>query len=233
MKRRWVALAAVAGAIGVWFWSGENPRVRAASASDGDCVEIALWNNGFHTDLTFPADVLPLDHPLRQLAPDAKYLLVGWGDERFFMSDGTDMWLGAQALLPGGATTINLVAGDQPVATFYRPKDLIPVAISGEGAAALAQRFADTLQLDPSGAPQIIAPGHGGPRSWFLKARGEFNLFEVCNQWTARTLRAAGIKVNAAFLYTGDMVAAAVKPHAKACQTPPAITIAAPSVAAH
>jgi uncharacterized protein (TIGR02117 family) len=215
VRKWWIVAGALLAAVSVWFWTGTLPTRRVEAASANDCVQIGVWNNGFHTDLTFPAALLPADHPLRRIDPKARYILVGWGDEAFFRSDGADMLLGAKALLPGGATTMNLVAGDRPIETFYVPKNMTSLALSREGFDALAQRLADTLVLDPKGDAQIIAPGHGGPRSWFLKARGEFDLFQVCNQWTARTLRTAGVNLNAAFLYTGDMVAGALKsaPH--------------------
>jgi hypothetical protein len=178
-------------------------------------VQIEVWNNGLHSDFTFPADFLPAGHPLRGVDPGARYLLVGWGDEEYFRSAGTDVLLGLKTLLPGGATTVHLVAGDHPISTFYGYKTLTPIALSRAGGAALARRLALSLRLDAAGRAQIIAPGHGGPRSWFLKGRGEFDLFQTCNQWTARVLRAAGVDINAAFLYTGDMLVSALKsvPH--------------------
>lgn len=214
-------MAGAVAALGFWWWTGTRPPLGAPRASDADCVEIALWNNGYHTDLAFPAALLSDDHPLRRLDPGARYLLVGWGDEAFFRSDGTDMALGAKALLPGGPTTMNVVAGDVPVATFYRPKELIAFGVSRAGMDAIAARLTQTLVLDEAGAPQITAPGHGGARSWFLKARGEFDLFQLCNHWMARTLRTGGVDVNAAFTYTGDMLASAVKRSAHACPKPP------------
>lgn len=216
MKRRGLIFAALAAAaLGFWYWTGEQPAVRAPPPSPGDCERIELWNNGFHTDLIMPAALLPADHPLRQLDPRARYILVGWGDEAFFRSDGTDMLLGAKALLPGGAVTMHVVYADVPVEQVYLPKDVTPLAISHAGAAALAKRFAETLILDSAGHAQIIEQGHAGPRSWFLKARGEFDLFTICNQWTARALRIAGVPVNAAFVYLGDWLVALLKsaPH--------------------
>jgi uncharacterized protein (TIGR02117 family) len=212
--------AALIAAFGFWFWTGTRPPLGAPPARAGDCVQIKVWNNGYHTDLTFPAAILSPDHPLRRIDPAARYLLVGWGDEAFFRSNGDDLGLGVRALLPGGAVTMHLIAGGAPIESFYIPESVTPIALSHAGVAALARRLADTLVLDSGGRAQIIAPGHGGRRSWFLKARGEFDLFQVCNQWTARTLRLAGINLNAAFLYTGDMVVAALAraPH----ECPPA-----------
>ena len=222
MKRRGRALwlAWLCAALAFWFWTGALPPLGAAPATPGDCEIVSVWSNGFHSDLTFAADLLPPDHPLRRYDPGARYLLVGWGDESFFRSSGKDLLLGAEALLPGGPTTVHVIYADQPVERVYIGDQIVPLAISHAGAAALAQRFTDALQLDEQGRVQVIGPGHGGPRSWFLKGRGEFDLFEVCNQWTARALRAAGVNVNAAFLYTGDWLERAVAGQRHVCPAP-------------
>ena len=51
--------------------------------------------------------------------------------------------------------------------------------------------------LDAKNAVVIVAPGKVIGRSDFLRTRGSFHLFNVCNQWLARALRAAGVDVNA------------------------------------
>jgi uncharacterized protein (TIGR02117 family) len=211
------AAAAALAALTFWVWTGTRPPLGAPPSSRGDCAVIGLWSNGFHSDLTFPTALLPAGHPLRLLDPGARYVLVGWGDEAFFRSNGENLLLGAAALLPGGATTLHVVYGDAPIETIYVPERLVPIAVSRAGMAALAARLTASLKLDRAGRAQIIAPGHGGAQSWFLKARGEFDLFNVCNQWTARTLRAAGLGINAAFLYTGASLVRAVRGAPSVC----------------
>ena len=205
-----IAFAWLLAALGIWFWSGTLPPLGAAPASVGDCEIVKVWSNGFHTDLTFPAELLPANHPLRRFDPNARYMLVGWGDEASFRSNGDNIWIGLESLLPGGATIVHVVYADQPVEQIYRGDSATPLAISRAGAAQIARRLTEALVLDRDGDAQFIAPGHGGPRSYFLKGQGEFDLFEVCNQWLARTLRAAGVNINAAFLYTGTLIDIAI-----------------------
>jgi len=209
------ALAATA-AFALWVAIGLWPPLGAPPPGRSDCVLIHVWSNGFHSDLSFPATLLPPNHPLRRLDPAARYMLVGWGDEAFYLSNGDNLLLGALALLPGGAVTMHVVYGDTPVERFYVGRNVTPLALSRAGAAVLAERLRAALQLDRTGRARVIAPGHGGKRSWFLKARGEFDLFTVCNQWLARQLRAAGANLHTSFLYTGDAVTAALAraPHA-------------------
>jgi hypothetical protein len=51
--------------------------------------------------------------------------------------------------------------------------------------------------LDGAGQPIRTSDGKVVGRSAFLRTRGSFHLFNVCNQWMARALRAAGVDVNA------------------------------------
>jgi hypothetical protein len=209
--------AGLAGAFAFWLWTGRQPPLGAPQARAGDCVEIGLWSNDWHASLAFQAAILPPDHPLRRLEPQARYFLFGWGDSAFYQSDGRDLWLGLKALAPGGPVIAHVIGATRPVESFYPPSELVALGVSRAGAAALAARLAETLQLDGDGTAQIVAPGHAGAHSYFLAARGEFNLFQVCNQWVARTLRTAGIDVDAALPYRASWLAKDARAQAPAC----------------
>lgn len=217
MRKRWIALVALVAAFGVWTWSGTQPPLGAAPATKDDCIDIGLWSNDWHTSFSIPADILPIDHPLRRLYPQARWFLVGWGDAGFYQSDGTDVGLGLKALLPGGATVVHVIAAQRPVEEEFMPTELVTIGLSRTGTAALAARLKQSLALDPDGNVQVVAPGQHGPQSRFLAGRGGFNLFQVCNHWTARALRAAGVDVNAAFVYRGAWLTSQARRKAPAC----------------
>lgn len=204
-------------ALAVWTWSGTQPRLGAPKATVGDCVDVGLWSNDWHTSFSLAADLLPAEHPLRRLYPAARYFLIGWGDADFYRSDGTNLGLGLKALLPGGATVVHVIAAAQPVERTFMPAEMVYAGVSREGAAQLAQALAASLTLDDDGAAIPVAPGQHGAQSRFLKGKGAFDLFTVCNHWTARTLRRAGVDVHAAFTYRGDWLTAQVKRKAPAC----------------
>jgi uncharacterized protein (TIGR02117 family) len=212
MKRStWIAWPIAALATLLWWASGYYPPLGARPATARDCVIIRVWNNGWHTSLSLSADQLDPTHPIRQLFPSARYFLIGWGDAAFYQSDGQNLWLGAGALLPGGATTIHVLGAERPPEEVFNPKDMIHVAVSRAGLGAINTRLRDSLDLDANGAAQILAPGQVAGASFFLRARHGFHLFQVCNHWTARTLRAGGVRLNAAAIYTGDQLKGAVR----------------------
>ena len=217
MKRLGAFLAAMAAAFAFWAWTGTRPALGAPKATAADCVEIGIWSNDWHTSFSLAADVLAPDHPLRRFYPEARYFLVGWGDQDFYRSDGTDIGLGLKALLPGGKTVVHVIAAATPVEESFLPTEMVRVGLSRAGAAALSEALAQTLRLDAAGGAIEVGPGQHGAQSRFLAARGGFDLFTVCNHWTARTLRRAGVDLNAAFVYRGDWLTGQIRKKAPAC----------------
>jgi uncharacterized protein (TIGR02117 family) len=217
MRRRWVIGGALLATLAVWTWTGTRPPLGAPKATAGDCVDVGLWSNDWHTSFSLAADLLPVDHPLRQLYPAARYFLVGWGDADFYRSDGTELALGLKALLPGGRTVVHVIAASQPVERTFQPAEMVYAGVSRDGAVRLGEALAQSLALDAEGRAIPVAPGQHGAQSRFLEGRGGFDLFTVCNHWTARTLRRAGVDVNAAFAYRGDWLTAQVRRKAPAC----------------
>jgi uncharacterized protein (TIGR02117 family) len=173
------------------------PPPRARAPSPGDCLVLHLYSNGYHSDIGAPVSIFPADHPLRRLYPGARSFLIGWGDERFYYSDGGDLLLALDALIPPSPSVMHVAYNAGPSSAYLGPNDDTDVAVSGEGAAAFVAYVDRALVLDASGQVVPTHPGKVIGRSSFLRTRGSFHLFNVCNQWMARALRAAGIDVNA------------------------------------
>ena len=217
MRRRYVLAALALAGLGFWAWTGSLPPLGAPKAIKGDCVDVGIWSNNWHTSFSLAADHLPVNHPLRLLYPQARYFLVGWGDADFYRSDGTDLLRGLKALLPGGKTVVHVIAADRPVEEEFAPTEMVHVGLSHAGAVQLAAALKRSLALSPDGRVIQVAPGQYGAQSRFLAGRGAFDLFTVCNHWTARVLRRAGVDVNAAFVYRGAWLTGQLKKKAPGC----------------
>ena len=200
---RWGLLVLVAlAAAALVTWPG--PARSTAAPTTGDCAEIAVWSNGFHTSLSIPAAILHPEHPLRQAMPDAPYLLVGWGDAGFYR-DGPGLWRGLDAIVPPSPSVIHLIGADEPVERFYTPTRLQRAALSSSQAAGLAAFLAREVAV-VEGQAMVVGQGHAGPGSLFLEGRSSFHGLYVCNHWTARALRAAGLSVGSRLSYRADGV---------------------------
>lgn len=173
------------------------PAPRVAAPSAGDCVELHLYSNGYHSDIGAPATIFPEDHALRRMYPDAQSFLIGWGDQAFYYADSTDLMLGLDALIPPSPSVLHVAYNAGPSSVYLGPNDDTAVAVSREGAARFVAFIDRALVLDETGAPVRTSDGKVVGRSAFLRTRGSFHLFNVCNQWMARALRAAGVDVNA------------------------------------
>ncbi len=174
-----------------------TPPPNVPQPTSDDCLLLHMWSNGYHSDLGVPAEVFPEDHPLRRMFPNASSFLIGWGDEKFYQSDGTNLWLGLDALIPPSPSVMHVAYNAAASSAYLGPNDDAPIAVSREGALELEHYIDRALVLDAQGNPIIVAPGKVIGRSEFLRTRGSFHLFNVCNQWLARALRAAGVDVNA------------------------------------
>lgn len=221
MKRPRATIAALLAAGFAAYLYVPLPAPAIAPASAGDCVVLHLWSNGYHSDLGVPAEALPEDHPLRRLYPNAETLLIGWGERDFYYSDGRNLWLGLNAIVPPSPSVMHVVDGADTGISYLGATADYTFAVSHEGAAHLASYLRDELQLTPAGDAEVWTMGKVVGHSSFLKARTNFHLFNVCNHWMARALRAAGLNINTRDKwFGGPLVDAARRAAPAACPEP-------------
>lgn len=180
--------------------------------TQGDCMTIRLWSNGWHANIALPADVFDEGHPLRTLFPEKKYFLIGWGARDYYMAEKAGFFDGLKAIIPPTPPAIHVIAGDRPVEeSLWPPKDMVEFAISETGVREMGEHIATFLTYDETGAPVIVGEGRVTGASHFLAAKGNFHLFNMCNQWTARLLRNAGVPLNPRLSFTASGLLDAVK----------------------
>ena len=182
-----------------------------SGGQSGPCplVSIAVLSNGAHTDFLLPAmapfadidgrsslvwpDVFPL--PPGQTEPRADlYVHIGWGQREFYLN--TPTW--ADVRLPlllraaaGASAAMHVEYAPAPDLAGLEP-DYAILRLTPDEYAALARFILSDLPRGPDGqALRIAAPGFGAYDA-FYEAGGLFSLFNTCNTWTARALRAAG-----------------------------------------
>lgn len=168
-------------------------------------MTIRLWSNGWHANVALPADVFDERHPLRTLFPGKQYFLIGWGARDFYTSENAGVLEGLKAIIPPTPPAIHVIAGDRPVEeSLWPPQDMVEIAISEKGVRAMGEQMSAFLSSDVTGAPIVVGEGRVAGASYFLAAKGNFHLFNMCNQWTARLLRDAGVPLNPAFSFTAS-----------------------------
>ena len=163
-----------------------------------DTVEIRLVGTAIHYDL-----VLPLTPDLRRRfafaadagvavnAPDADWLLVGWGARGFYTQAGSysDIPLRAVARAALGDTAVIRLEAWRD----FTPEDLPGTRVlhlSPAGLTALVARIEADL-----GPPMPIAAAGLTGRDAFFAARGRFSALRTCNVWVGEALRAADLSL--------------------------------------
>jgi uncharacterized protein (TIGR02117 family) len=166
---------------------------------------VAVVDRGWHTELCVPAgDATGGLAPLTAGFPGATVLCFGFG-ERAYLLDG-NAGLGAMlaALLPSRAALLLTVLRASPEAAFG-PPDVVRLGITSAGAARLVGFIAASLQRSAAGAPERLRPGpYAG--SVFYAASGTYDALATCNSWSAAGLRAAGLPVDTAVVFAGQVM---------------------------
>ena len=203
MRVRWFlrAITAIICLPLVYFAAGFVGAVipgKHADLAPGTDVLIGLARAPIHYDF-----LLPLSPELRARydfaasagvpihAPQAEWLLVGWGSEAFYTSAGSyaDMQLGAViTAITGDQAVLHLdVAGD-----VSRVDGIAYFTLSDSQYQALLASLEANFQRDQTGAP-LALDAHFNDHDAFFAAKGDFSLLHPCNAWLGETLRAAGV----------------------------------------
>jgi uncharacterized protein (TIGR02117 family) len=172
------------------------PGPRADIAA-GDNIEILLVSGPIHYDILLPISpvihddfAFAADHGVPIKAPDAEWMMVGWGSHAFYTATGD-----YSDLRSGTITTA--VTGDHAVmridAIASMPTDFPAIRLS----LSHAQYDALLKEIRHSLGPEPQAIDHPGFSSSdrFFKASGHFSALKTCNVWVSQILRRAGVKM--------------------------------------
>lgn len=167
--------------------------------------EVRVLNNGWHTAIVVnrsevvAAGLLPEAEDF----PDAAFLEFGWGDRTYYPAKEKTfgMTLGAALI---GTPAIMHVAGR--AANFSRMTangQIVALTLTEGGFRRMMRAIAGDFQRPETGRAEPVARGLY-PASFFYHAHGSFHLFNTCNNWTARMLRAGGIAISPSGIVTAD-----------------------------
>ncbi|HWV54067.1 DUF2459 domain-containing protein [Pseudorhodoplanes sp.] len=128
------------------------------------------------------------------------FIEVGWGEQDFYASVPTvsdfRIGLAVRALFGAGNNTVLHVVGlPESPRSVFASADIVRIELSEAGLARMMSALNRSFALDgqPAGL-QVLGRGLYGP-SLFIRANGNFSMFNVCNHWVADMLSAAGLPV--------------------------------------
>lgn len=123
--------------------------------------------------------------------PEAEWFEFGWGDAGFYHEvpsyEDVTLAIGAKALLWPSASVMHVATGQGAPFEVFTHSDGIEIPVTDE---ALAKMLA-FVEAGAVSAEQV-GPGLYGV-SAFYEGRGRYHLFQTCNSWVSRALRAGDI----------------------------------------
>ena len=167
---------------------------------------IQVASNGWHTAIVVPAPALVATGLLPEAAdfPDAAFLEFGWGDRVYYPAKEKTLGMTlAAALVPTPAVMHMAGLEARPENRGGTWRDVVAVALTDKGFLNLVAALAAEFERPAGGRAKPVARGLY-PGSHFYNALGEFHLFNTCNTWTARMLRAGGVAISPSGIVTAD-----------------------------
>ena len=166
---------------------------------------IQVSSNGWHTAIIVPATAVAAAGALPEAAdfPGARHLEFGWGDRVYYPAKEKTLGMTLAAALAPTPAVMHMAG--RPVALTDRGdgREVVPVPLTEAGFRNLIGAIAATFERPSGGRAESVSRGLY-PGSRFYHAHGEFHLFNTCNTWTARMLRAGGVALSPAGIVTAD-----------------------------
>jgi len=167
---------------------------------------IYLIHHGWHAGIAFcQADLEGTDWPAEVFFPERRFVEVGWGEAGYYPDPDPGAGDALRAALWPTDAVLHVAAFDHPPARIFRGP-VRQIDLDSTAFRRLVAYVADYFKRDAQGGLEPVAPGLYGLESRFYAAKGRYHLFNNCNHWVARALRAAGLPVHPARALTlGDL----------------------------
>jgi uncharacterized protein (TIGR02117 family) len=179
---------------------------REPDREDSPAYRVWVVDHGWHTAIVVRArDVDSSIWPEVADLAGVDLVEVAWGDREFYIAERPSGWLAVKAAFFTSGSALHVAGLGAPIERHFPASDVVELAVSRRGLDAMTHLFHDEYQHGADGRPVRLAPGLYGA-SWFYAARSRYHLFNTCNTWVARALRAAGLDITAAGIVTAGGV---------------------------
>jgi uncharacterized protein (TIGR02117 family) len=164
-------------------------------------VRIFVRTNGVHTWIMMPSEAAGVDwRPIAR--PEhiddpryarGNYVAIGYGNRDFYLNTPTWGDLSARtafaAAFGGGPSLVHVEHEHDPRPNDYQQ----PITLTLSEYLRLAAHIRASFDLSGGRSKPLLGRGYG-PADAFYEARGRYNAYRTCNEWTGEALRAAGVR---------------------------------------
>jgi len=189
----------------------EPAAKQSSTLDDAPSVSIYVVSHGWHTGIVMRRSDVPAGlWPERADFPEAEYLEVGWGDRAYYMAPAFDLWITIKAGLWPTASALHVVGFSGPIMGYFPRSDIVELELSARRLEPLVRLIHDSHAREGA---ERVAPLRRGlyGNSRFYPSGERFHLFNTCNVWTARALRAAGFPISTPLALTAAGVLGQVR----------------------
>lgn len=177
-----------------------RPLWRADDAGARSTRRIYVISNPIHTDIAVPVDAALLER-FRFLSADGipaggegvRYLVFGWGGRAFYLETPTWSQLKPAPVLKALTVDASVLHVDVAGAIPEPHPAVAGYDVSEQRFATLVDFIEASFARGQAG-PVFIAGAGYAATDGFYEANGAFNALAGCNTWTAKALRAAGLR---------------------------------------
>lgn len=193
----------------IFFFLHTSPKLQVDEISlvpDNSLHTIYLIKQRWHTAVVFHTEAVD-----STILPEIKYFSgaemidIGWGDEAFYQHPDFDWDLAYQALFYATSSTLRIEGIFISKQKYFDISEIVAeLIISDEQLKTLLNYIGDTILRDEDSEPEISSIQYLD-RVYFLKAKGEYHLFNTCNTWLAKGLSSAGINIEENIILTEQL----------------------------
>lgn len=171
------------------------PR-RADLPSGATPHTIYLVQFGWHTALLLEgAATLEHSAKLRTDFHDTRYLMVGWGDGEYFVSEHAPWSKAVKALVASDYPALQVGGRDKNPPLGAQARDTVALAITERGFQELVEYIDRSIATDANGKLIYLGDPAEHPDR-FYRATGNYSVFNNCNSWISDALRTAGLPIS-------------------------------------
>ena len=133
----------------------------------------------------------------------SKFLEVGWGDRDYYQTPDPHWGMTLKAALLPTESVLHIVAFDDPVLAYFPRSEIVEIQLSKPGFERLSRYISASYARDASGKSVPLGAGLYGVSQMYLSTE-TYHLFNTCNVWIARAIKAVGCPITPAVTVTVD-----------------------------
>jgi len=196
----------------IWECCGFSTAAAKEFLQDDSLHTIYLIKQRWHTAIVFHTeDVDTTILPEVKYFKGAELIDIGWGDEAFYQHPDFDWDLAYQALFYPTPSTLRVEGIFISIIEYFNLSEIVvELKITNEQLKILQGYISDTIWRDEKNQHKVLSTQYLN-RVYFLKANGEYHLFNTCNTWLANGLEQAGFDLEDNIILTEQLFNEAAK----------------------